>query len=498
MLKNNILKNQSGGMLIMVLVFTTLFAVMATGIAGVISSQHKLGLKKINWQKAIATAEAGVNYYRWHLAHAPEDYQDGTGQAGPYVHDYKDNLGNSIGQFSLNITAPADTCSNAIIIESTGWLNDDPNVKRKVMVKYGKPSLASFAFLTDSNVLFGEDETLHGPVHSNGGIRMDGQNDSLTTSKKSTYICGLEHSCTQQNCNSLGYGCHWVAGDGCTCPGIWGVGGDQSLWQFPFDNINFDAITMELRDLRDLAQASMCSATEDCYWPQLGQGYHLVFKNDGTFDIYRVTQLKNPVWGHDGEAWVRDTDDIDRENLIGNYTIPASCGIIFVEDNLWVNGIVRGKATVVAAKIPEAGSKIKIRINGNLTYLEKSGANSLGLISQTDILIPLYGAPNNLAVDAALLAQKGRIFRKLYCYNCKKPVPYDARNYIIRDSIVIYGSIISNGIWTWTWVSGGAVISGYRDTSTIYDPNLNYNPPPGFPTTGDRKLLKWEETTEKP
>ena len=107
-------------------------------------------------------------------------------------------------------------------------------------------------------------------------------------------------------------------------------------------------------------------------------------------------------------------------------------------------------------------------------------------------------APNNLAVDAALLAQKGRIFRKLYCYNCKKPVPYDARNYIIRDSIVIYGSIISNGIWTWTWVSGGAVISGYRDTNTIYDPNLNYNPPPGFPTTGDRKLLKWEETTEKP
>src|SRR3989339_1385859 len=154
MLKNNILKNQSGGMLIMVLVFTTLFAVMATGIAGVISSQHKLGLKKINWQKAIATAEAGVNYYRWHLAHAPEDYQDGTGQTGPYIHDYKDNLGNSIGQFSLNITAPADTCSNAIILESTGWLNDDPNVKRKVMVKYGKPSLASFAFLTDSNVWF--------------------------------------------------------------------------------------------------------------------------------------------------------------------------------------------------------------------------------------------------------------------------------------------------------------------------------------------------------
>ena len=500
MLKNKLLKNQMGSMLIMTLVFTTLFAVMAIGIAGVISSQHKLGLKKINWQKSLAIAEAGVNYYRWHLAHAPEDYQDGTGEDGSYLHDYKDNLGNVIGQFSLDITSPEDSCSNTIVIESTGWMNNDPNIKRKVRVKYGKPSLASFAFLTNTNAWFGENEILHGPVHSNWGIRMDGQNDGLTTSRRSTYVCGAEHDCTQSNCNSLGHGCQWISGEGCTCPGVWGDGGDQSLWQFPYDNVDFNAITMDLKTLADKAALLSCSASEDCYWPQRGLGYHIIFKDNGTFDLYRVKQLENPVWGYDGEGWVRDTDDIRNEELAGNYMIPANCGIIFIEDDLWVEGIVKGKITVVSAKIPEANKKMKIRIAGNLTYAAKDGTNVLGLISQSDILIPLYSAQDNLEIDAALLAQGGHVFRKHYCYGsgCSNPVPNDARNYILRDNITIYGSIISNSVWTWTWVDGaGNTVSGYGDTNTTYDPNLTYNPPPAFPTTGDPKMIKWEEITEK-
>ncbi|PIR80468.1 hypothetical protein COU24_03885, partial [Candidatus Kuenenbacteria bacterium CG10_big_fil_rev_8_21_14_0_10_39_14] len=130
----------------MALVFTMLFTVMAVGLSSMIASQHKLGLKKITWAKAIAIAEAGVNYYRWHLAHAPDDFQDGTGLPGPYVHNYHDNLGNTIGKFSLAITPPSE-CSNTVIIESTGWLDKDPEVDRTVKVKYGRPSMAQFAFL---------------------------------------------------------------------------------------------------------------------------------------------------------------------------------------------------------------------------------------------------------------------------------------------------------------------------------------------------------------
>ncbi|NMB48803.1 hypothetical protein GYA13_05245 [Candidatus Kuenenbacteria bacterium] len=498
--KKSTSRNQRGEMLMMALVFTALFTVTAMGIASVIASQHRLGIKKINWQKSLAAAEAGVNYYRWHLAHAPEDYQDGTGHEGPYIHDYKDNLGNTIGHFSLDITSTDESCSNTAIIEATGWMNDDPNVKRKVRIKYGRPSLASFAFLTNANAWFGENETLHGPVHSNWGIRMDGYNDSLTTSSQPTYTCGSEHGCSKENCDSLGHGCSWISGQGCVCPGVWGDGGDQSLWVYPYDNVDFNAITTGIRNLADKAEMVACAPADDCYWPQRGLGYHIIFKNNGTFDVYRVKQLENPVWGYTGKDWVRDTDDIKSEEFEGNYALPTSCGIIFIEDDVWVEGIIKGSVTLASAKFPESSNKSKIIINGSLIYEQRNNTNALGLVSQTNIIIPLYGADDNIEIDAALLAQKGRVFRKHYCYgeNCSHPVPANAKSYVSRNSITIYGSIISNDIWTWSWVDdGGEPISGYANTNAIYDPNLTYNPPPDFPATGDPKIVKWEEITEK-
>ena len=473
----DITKDNHGTMLVMVLVFTGLFTVVAVGLAGMIASQHKLVLKKITWHKSLAAAEAGINYYRWHLAHAPGDYQDGTGGPGPYIHDYKDNLGNTTGQFSLNIAAPPQ-CSETVIIESTGLMNEDPNVERTIKVKYGRPSLAAFAFLTNSNVWFGDDETLHGPLHSNGGIRMDGYNDGVTESARETYICGLEHNCSDE-----------------IKPGIWGTGEEQTLWDFPVSNIDFDEVTTDLATLRTTAKNTQCSSTEDCYWGPAGLGYHLRFLNDGTFNLYRVTRLYSTVWQYDGSSWIRDSLDFNRENFLGNYDIPADCGIIFIEDDLWIDGEVNGHVTVVVAELPDDGTNPRVIINGDLVYTSKDGSNSLGIISQSDIYVPLYAAKNDLQINAALMAQKGHVFRNYY-YN--RYLPWNARQYNLRKSLNLYGVIITNTVWTWSWVNSSKnTISGYRNTETIYDPNLIYNPPPGFPTTGEYQILQWEETTEK-
>ena len=53
-------KNNQGAMLIMALVFTGLFTVVAVGLAGMISSQYKLGMKKIYWHKALRSEERRV------------------------------------------------------------------------------------------------------------------------------------------------------------------------------------------------------------------------------------------------------------------------------------------------------------------------------------------------------------------------------------------------------------------------------------------------------
>ena len=129
----------------------------------------------------------------------------------------------------------------------------------------------------------------------------------------------------------------------------------------------------------------------------------------------------------------------------------------------------------------------KIIINGNIDYADSNSV--LGLISQKDILIPLY-SPDNLDIKAALLAQKGHVFR--YYYPKWSSEPY--KTYAIRNQIRTFGSIITNTMWTFTWVdSNNNVVSGYRNTEMNYDSNLTYNSPPYFPTAGEYEIVGWEE-----
>lgn len=297
---------------------------------------------------------------------------------------------------------------------------------------------------------------------------MDGTHDSLVSSAKSTYICGSEHGCSGQ-----------------TKPGVWGSGGNPLLWQFPVPVVDFNLITTNLSTLKTTSQG------QGLYYGNLGLGYHIRFKSTGGFDAYRVKKLRNPVNFYDGERWVRGTWDIEQEEFIESKSLPSGCGIIFIEDNVWVDGVVNGKATLVAAKLPDNPSTNKnIMIHGNLAYLAKDGSHALGLIAQKNVIVPLYSAPNDLEINAVLLAQKGRVAR-FYYTSAYSP-------YHIRSSITLYGAIITNKVWTWSWVNGsGTIISGYQTTNTTYDPNLTYNPPPGFPVQGDFQILKWEEVTEK-
>ena len=188
------------------------------------------------------------------------------------------------------------------------------------------------------------------------------------------------------------------------------------------------------------------------------------------------------------EKWVEESNDIDKVSLPTNYPIPAGCSPIFVEDTLWVDGDVKGRITLVAARLPDIpGNNAKLIINGNINYIDSNSV--LGLISQSDILIPLY-SPNNLEIKAAMLAQKGHVFR--YYYPKWSQEPY--KTYAIRNYIETYGSIITNTIWTFTWVdSYGNVVSGYRETEMSYNSDLTYSPPPYFPTVGEYQFISWEE-----
>jgi hypothetical protein len=475
--------NQKGFMLLAILGAVTIFLAFASGLASLGIYQNQLYVHQYAKVQALHVAEAGINYYVWHLAHNQNDFYDGTGSDpgpagspyGPYTHTYSSPAGDIVGSFSIEITPPPSG-STIVNIKSTGWINKYPNLKREISVRYGIQSLAHFSFLTNTDAWFDTFETVHGELHSNGGVRMDGINDAKVTSSRLNYTCISSHGCDSTHCANP---CTWYGAptSTCECPGVWGVGSGSALWNYPVTNIDFNNITTDLAKLKALA-----TSTSGKYFDSQGSGYHIIFKSNGTFDIYKVNNLENAI-SQKNDNWSGMTniaEQIKNENNLQNFPIPAN-GIIYVEDNIWVEGTVKGRVTLVAAKLPDnVNTRKTIHINNNINYLARDGTNILGLVAQKHIKVPRH-APTNLNIDAILLAQNGRVFRNYYASPS------------IKNSIQVYGGIITNNTWTWTWTNSGVVIDGYSNTASTYDNQVLFSPPPSFPTTGEYSFISWDE-----
>ncbi len=180
------LKLQRGVLSLVVLIFGSVAILIISGLVIWVDSNYKSANRAVDQKTALMIAEAGIEYYRWHLAHASNDFQDGTGQPGPYIHDYKDKNGNITGQFSLEI-APPPIGSSVVSIKSTGKTTVDPSIQKIVQAKLGIPSVIKYAVLSNSNIRFENETRVVGPIHANGGIRFDGIAENLVTSSRTAY-----------------------------------------------------------------------------------------------------------------------------------------------------------------------------------------------------------------------------------------------------------------------------------------------------------------------
>ncbi len=458
-----------GSISILVLLYGLTFSIIIGSLVIVATTQYISSTRTEVFEKALSIAQAGAEYYRWHLAHAPEDFTDGTNQPGPYIHDMTDPYGNTEGKFSLTITPPASG-SSLITIKSEGWLNSHPDIKRTIVAKYGIPSLAKYSFLHNANVWFGSKITIHGKVFSNGGIRMDGTHDSLVQSAKESYTCGSETGCSPSQ----------------TKPGVWGDGGPQELWEFPVTPVDFNSIVLDFSNMKSEAESNGVYLSQSNTY-----GYHVVFTADGKYRISKVTSARNKKGWSVEENCTNLYQEILTEQYIGTYDI-ATKPLIFAEDHLWVEGVINGKITVVAARFPIDINNMNIWIPNNLTYLAKDGNHSLGLIAQNNIIFGL-SVPQIFEINGALLAQKGRILRHHYKYFRCSHYPE-----AVRQQLIIYGALISNQKSYWNYGQGNSgfgsdPVSGFSHREVTYDPNLYFQPPPYFPTSGEYEFISWEE-----
>lgn len=466
-------KNKEGSLTPALLVITGAFMVVIYGLLALLSLQVNFSHRQLASEQALSIAEAGVNYYRWHLAHDPADFQDGTGLPGPYTHNYTDPEGGAVGSYQLEITPPQNG-SSVVTIRSTGWTDGLPSVQRTIEAQYGRSSFSKYAFLSNASTWYGPGSVLYGDIHSNNGIRQDGINYGKVTSAQETYQCGTETGCfppTTQN-------------------GVWGSGGDQSLWAYPVPTVDFNAVSF------DFAQMKASAQSDGLYFGKTNNGYHLVFKVDGTVDVYKVNnvgyiygyRVPGEGLGQEGLGGCRKRYQlINSETFQGNFPL-SGAKIIFLEADAWLEGEVSGQTTVVAAGFPISSSTNNIWIKGNLTYVTGPGVDALGVIAQNDILF-VRDVPNDFVIDGALMAQKGQIIRHGYNVggNCSDPTN------AIRNSLTINGSLISYNKSYWNYTISGTLVSGFTTRTINYDGSLLFMPPPYFPVSGEYQFISWKE-----
>jgi Tfp pilus assembly protein PilX len=526
--QNKSKNSQSGFALPLLLATVSIFIVVATSMVLVIDTNNTIVKNNINSQKAFNIAEAGVNYYLWHLSHNVGDYKDGqttpaTPDAslgyGPYTHNYYDDNAQLAGTYTLWIKL-GTSGSTIVTVRSIGKTAGSA-VYRTVESQIGSPSYASYAVMSDSALWFGNNESADGPVHSNAGVRMDGSSNGDVTSANTTY-------------NPPGS----VGGDGSNHPGVWCSNSvttpvncatrPKTDWLYPKPSIDFNQVTGSLCTIKkqaflaDPTTLALATGASPCsqvptgrtanYLPQrsttgaysLTKGYLIELNTDGTYNLYQVNAEDDTLSPY--------TAALTTVSVANNITVGSS-QVIFAEDNVWIrsNGNYHGRITVAAGRLATS-STAEVVIADDITYSAKTGVDAIGIVSEGGVLLAPYALPAtgnfNFEINAAIIAQSGNVLYPLYYRSnstrCTRGWSGAGQN------LIFYGSIAVRQTWTWYWSIGGSAcgdavnlsgvgyITGPSHTQTNYDYNLLYSPPPSFPLTSTYNILQWREVLSNP
>ncbi len=470
-------KKNSGVIIVQIMVFSAVAIIIIGALAAWAATTIKAGRITYNREQAFQSAEAGIDYYRWHLAHASQDYKDGTNTNGPYVHSLKDKNGNIVGQFSLTITAPT-AGSTLVKIKSVGSAAADSSFLRKITSQVAKPSIAEHAIAGNNAMRFGAGTEVFGSIQVNGGIRFDGLAHNVVRSGVATYTDTDSDACTKSN----SYGVHTcLSPKDPVSPTALPTRSDvfEAGRQMSQPTIDFSGFTADIATLKTLAQT-----TDGFYRDAAGSGfvgYHVVLKTNDTFDLYKIN-----TWVALGNCTSSSTTSlsISTQTLQGNYAFPVN-GVMFFQDTVVIDGQINGaRLTIAAALLPEPSDTTQYKniiINNDLSYTNYDGTDSIGLVGQGGILVGMV-SDTNLKIDGALMAQHNNVGRPSFTgSSCA---------YKNRSTISLYGMIASYTRYGFAYTDG----TGYSIRNINYDANLLYAPPPSFPLTSDQyQILSWQE-----
>ncbi|MFZ2886438.1 MAG: hypothetical protein WA021_01315 [Minisyncoccia bacterium] len=483
-----------GVTVMLVLAFMGIFLFLLGTILSYTLMQGRYGRAIYAREQALNIAEAGLEYYRWFLAHNPSIMTNGVGLVSPFTHIVEDPEADRIGEATVTATANL-ACGQVqwVDMTSVGRADISTIYPRTLAARYMRPSVAEYSALLNANVWAGSDRIISGPYFSNGGIRMDGIHNSTVQSSQATWSCDSSFGCSPTQSQN----------------GVFGSGSSPALWAYAPNvaSFNFAGIATNFSTMRTYANSSgilldtdrvrvngvQQGGTHTSVGGSDQRGYRVVINSNNTITVYRVTGTSAAESQHidNLNTWVNDYHTITAETLKGTYAIPAGCPLIYSQAKVWLEGVVGGKVTVVAADTGAYNPDVILQ--NNITYSSGTGSSGLTAIAERSVIIPLV-SPENLTVRGIFVAQSGYFGRNYYTTSGEHDVPSAYDSYVQQGTMTTIGTVVSNGRIGTRWTCSGAFCSGYSARVDTYDRLLAFSPPPFTPASSvDYKLVLWRE-----
>jgi len=315
------------------------------------------------------------------------------------------------GSWHVLAQPPSDT--GPLTLRSTGILASTGET-RTITATVRFPTFADYMFVANTDINIGRDAVIDGKIRSNGDVDNDGHVTGKVT----------------------------AAGD------VTGSGRFDDGYEERAPRVDFSQVTADMFDMRTAATA------DGTFFPSSGTYGYRVTVNGTWVDIDRVT------------------GGLASGNLTStNYdsaTIPSS-GVFYFDDDVWLSGDYAAKVTFASSG--------DIYLPDDLQVHSSSSRYTCGVVARQNVIVPSWypSLPNNMTIDAALLAQQGSIYA-------------DMHNGVTRTKLVINGSMSYNQYSYFATYSGNSVVSGFRSRDYNYDPRLDLDPPPMYPQIRDGSL----------
>jgi len=475
-------KTKKGAALAYGLIIIATTSIITLSMMQLVSSQVSFGLNRVQREEAFQIAESGIYFYRWYLAHQVSGrtaqqiktfWQSGSpyGVGTPYEEDFYDPEGGKIGRYKIEVKA-LDASFTSVMVKSTGWTFSDPDTKRVIQARFRRPSWSEYVVLADDVMRFGSGTQVFGKIHSNYGIHFDGIASNVVSSSVYKYedpdYPGVDQFGVYTRVPLADTTNPVYPAQPLTRNDIF-----QGGRQFPVPTVDFNGLTANLNYIKTESQIP----GNGIYFDSSYGGRRIILKSNGTFDMCIVNNSNNGTKEISNYRKLSDRGICTTcsGECLQNYPIPNN-GAIFVENNAWIEGTINNsRVTIVAANLiggPQANIFIGMT---DVLYTNFDGKDVIGLIAQKDMSI-VRNAPQFLTVDAALLAQSGRVGRDHY-------PGFD------RNTLTINGSLATKLRYGFSYTDG----TGFTNRILNYDNNLLYSPPPYFPTGTEYYIDLWDE-----